>query len=671
MDVPALAVQTDGCNDPMAAINEVMNGWVTALLVVKFDEKHGQQVQSIYPPNVIPMSMLNDIKMLSMPDCMEPGARHEFQFMVRVRNKDIGANPHLPLFLNCFASFRQCPDPTTKRGYFQQSVVLVSKLPHENLFYNILTRLAGVLADIPGFEEMLIAKRAASEGSEPESPSSSAARSKVAIDPSSGILDSTLEVGFQHFMQWPAPVEGKSFRLPFYGNIIPFYVPPLPAYYTNDMTNKTPYGSGSNICPAKSLSELLRQGGLDGGGFGLFHSVSIVGILSRVGLLPHIWTLWELLMSGHDVIVWSPCAAVSSSVVTALISLFAPFVYGGDFRPYLNPYDSDVNLLANACRDKYVRSQTCYTSCMGGGSSSSSSSNNDNSTDYSYYITNFLLGDFASAFANEDADDDDVGTANQWIWSDDHLEVDNVLWTDSYNQVDRRIEEQSSSLEGSSNLLQSVATFMVPKAAASASAGSSSSSSSVSMSYGDKLMQSPPHRQNNNHRDERYIRSIGSPRNKSNASNNNGRLPGMILGITNPFLLKSFAHAHCAILLPNPELDRTKKKSGGSASGSNILVSSFTNHNISGSGNSGSEGRRGSGSALSLSSSFTSMSALLNWSTASNSSPNKATSGSPSPPASSSYLGSMFSGFSMTPTPMPEGPASAATETAPDSPHRR
>jgi hypothetical protein len=62
-------------------------------------------------------------------------------------------------------------------------------------------------------------------------------------------------------------------------------------------------------------------------------------------------------MLGQDVVMWLPWAAVCSSVVSAVVSLFSPFAYGGEFRPYINPYDANVNLLANACRDKYRLTQ--------------------------------------------------------------------------------------------------------------------------------------------------------------------------------------------------------------------------------------------------------------------------------------------------------------------------
>jgi hypothetical protein len=66
----------------------LVNGWATALLIVKFDETAGQQAQSVFPSGVLSPSVLQEIKMMAMPDCLEESSgKHEFIFMIRVRDK--------------------------------------------------------------------------------------------------------------------------------------------------------------------------------------------------------------------------------------------------------------------------------------------------------------------------------------------------------------------------------------------------------------------------------------------------------------------------------------------------------------------------------------------------------------------------------------------------------
>lgn len=95
----------------------------------------------------------------------------------------------------------------------------------------------------------------------------------------------------------------------------------------------------------RSFIHLLSEKGLESGN-GLYE-VNLVQALDSLGLLPHLWTLWELLMKGDDVLVFSSSATICSTVVSALLSLLAPLSYAGDHRPYISPYDSDIKLLSD------------------------------------------------------------------------------------------------------------------------------------------------------------------------------------------------------------------------------------------------------------------------------------------------------------------------------------
>jgi hypothetical protein len=63
-------------------------------------------------------------------------------------------------------------------------------------------------------------------------------------------------------------------------------------------------------------------------------------------LLQHIWTLWEILVTGQDIVIVAPTAAQCSEIVLGLASLLVPVASVGDFRPYISADDSDVLVLA-------------------------------------------------------------------------------------------------------------------------------------------------------------------------------------------------------------------------------------------------------------------------------------------------------------------------------------
>lgn len=321
--------------------------WAEALMVIKFDEKHGQLVECMYPQNSLPEGMLEDIRMLSMPDCLEPGSNHEFQYLVRVRDKCEGGREG---FVNCFIAFRQCKDSLSRRGYFQRSVVIVSKLPFSSLYFNVLERLSSMLIELTTDSRSASRMKADNpvdalnvddaigsiEDRNGRGSESAGNTSGVRLDQS--VLEMTLESAYHTFAQWPKPSGGNLLELPFFGLIYKFLVPHMPAYYDPEL-------SGAEN---KSIGQLLKKAGLETGS-GLFLSTNLVSVFGRLGLVPHLWTLWECVVTGKDIVVFSPCAAVCSSAVMALASLLTPLTFGGDFRPYINPYDTDVNLLTKAC----------------------------------------------------------------------------------------------------------------------------------------------------------------------------------------------------------------------------------------------------------------------------------------------------------------------------------
>lgn len=485
-----------------------LNPWVMALLVVNFDEKHGQQIHAMYPrrPSSLTEDMLSTIRMMAMPDCLETGSSHEFIFMFRVRDKRQQTSGGGRL-VNCYASFRQYRDLSTKRGFFQQSIVLVSRLTFSSLFYNILNRLSTVLAHTPGFDLLIKSQNIHSQKAEASdaqisanstidrtsnsdrnsnkgefggistttTPSSSGV---LAIDvdclqePPLGsyssvddiaLLDSCLEVAFQHFQKWPAPKSDLTYSLPFYGNVIKFTVPAAPLYtiYPRDYFLQSDHGS-----------DLLKHGGL-GGGVGLFSSINLVSVFDDLGLLPHLWTLWELVVTGQDIVVWSPSAAICSTVVTALVSLTAPLSFGGDYRPYINPYDDDIKIIVENINRKH---------------------------EYTNSISAVLAEGRAVAISSDEG-------------------------------------VSSSSKEGP------------PSAAVDEYCTVNDS-------------QTPPHR---SLRGPIYVRSMTT---LASARARFG--PSMIIGITNPILLRSFALVDAALLLPNPEQQKIPSHLTSKSQTSNI-----------------------------------------------------------------------------------------------------
>ena len=317
--------------------NDDDNSWIKAILIINFNHTRGQEVKYSYPSSSLSKSTLNDIAMLSMPENLDNNDtnKHNIQYMFRVREKSNEDNDCIDIFHYCYVNFSQIKMNSERRGYFQQSVLIVTSQPY-NVYSDIVIRLTTVLNDIPQFQTLL---------------NNTTMTSLSAVNDDT-ILDTTLQVAFQHFKSWPMPIPGKEVKLPFFGEIFQLLVPFHPIYAS--IHNKD----------NRSFNHILREKGLESG-TGLYET-NLVHSLDSLGLLPHLWSLWELIVAGNNVLVFSSSATTCSTVVGALLSMLAPLPYAGDHRPYISPYDSDIKLLVQACN---TSSSSNSSSSSGSGSS--------------------------------------------------------------------------------------------------------------------------------------------------------------------------------------------------------------------------------------------------------------------------------------------------------------
>jgi hypothetical protein len=139
-----------------------LHAWVHGICVVTFDLELGQAIESVHPASVVlGESDRTNICYLAFPDS-NSGVMGDSQFHFRLRlsgKEEAGtATPrtgHLvrksrvhrefnrrcpnalqfePDYLFGFAYFRQVKDASIRRGYYQKSVILLSRLPLITLF---------------------------------------------------------------------------------------------------------------------------------------------------------------------------------------------------------------------------------------------------------------------------------------------------------------------------------------------------------------------------------------------------------------------------------------------------------------------------------------------------------------------------------------------------------
>uniref|UniRef100_A0A3Q3J010 UDENN domain-containing protein n=1 Tax=Monopterus albus TaxID=43700 RepID=A0A3Q3J010_MONAL len=275
------------------------SSWLECVCVVTFDLELGQAIELVYPQDVkLTEKEKTSICYLSFPDsysgCL--GDTH-FSFRLRqsvgrraLRFRDNVYNRDAPVTLQTEVShffgyvyFRQVKDISVKRGYFQKSLVLVSRLPYTHLFHSLLQIIA------PEFFEK---------------------------------LEPCLEAVCNEIDQWPSPVPGLTLNLPVMGVVL--QVRPGANIWLFDL--KSQGYKKPNLVLAPTLLPTIHELDL----FKCFQSVLI-----------HLQMLWELMLLGEPVVVMAPSPTVSSETVLALVSSISPLKFCCDFRPYFTIHDSE------------------------------------------------------------------------------------------------------------------------------------------------------------------------------------------------------------------------------------------------------------------------------------------------------------------------------------------
>ncbi|XP_006157639.1 protein DENND6B isoform X3 [Tupaia chinensis] len=266
----------------------------------------GQQVLCLPPQLVYPSHFqLTDkekssICYLSFPDS-HSGCLGDTQFTFRMRQcggqrspwdaDDRRYNNMVPVALQRelahyfgYVYFRQVKDSSVKRGYFQKSLVLVSRLPFVRLFQALLSLIAPEYFDK---------------------------------------LAPCLEAVCNEIDQWPAPLPGQTLNLPVMGVVIQVRVP---SRAENPESSPLRQCDQENLLPAPVVLASVHDLDL----FRCFRPV-----------LTHVQTLWELMLLGEPLVVVAPSPDVSSDMVLALTSCLQPLKFCCDFRPYFTIHDSE------------------------------------------------------------------------------------------------------------------------------------------------------------------------------------------------------------------------------------------------------------------------------------------------------------------------------------------
>ncbi|KAF4532616.1 hypothetical protein B566_EDAN011529 [Ephemera danica] len=273
------------------------SNWVYCVCIVTFDLELGQALEAsliIYPGHIrLTEQEKSNICYLAFPDS-NSGCMGDTQFHMRIRQSPGRQgllpehriyNQKCPVFLQAdpgyyygYVYFRQVKDKSLPRGYFQKSVVLLSRLPFVNLFTEVCALVA------PEYFE----------NGEP-----------------------SIETACHDIDQWPPPIPGESAYIP-------------------SQSNKVGVSPGS---PSKagctSLSSQLPAPTV----LSSVHEVNMFRCFSPI--ISHVHLLWELVLTAEPIVVMASSPTICSEMVHSLVSMIAPLMYCADYRPFFTIHDSE------------------------------------------------------------------------------------------------------------------------------------------------------------------------------------------------------------------------------------------------------------------------------------------------------------------------------------------
>ncbi|EDV91876.1 protein DENND6B [Drosophila grimshawi] len=308
-----------------------LSQWMHCICVVTFDLNLGQALEYVYPPSFMPTEQeVSNICYMAFPDS-NSGCMGDTKFHMRLRalNTAKHKTPTTMLHYNgdCapamrydsshywgFVYFRQKRDPNLPRGYFQKSLIIITRLPFFNLYYDVLAQLA------PKYFE---------EGN--------------------GLLHRACQ---QINTQWPLLLTGTMLKLPLLECDYQICIPKASSSTrklnsTNqqqlEMQQQLQQSSSSSSPPEmpKSVKVLASVNELE-----LFHSLSFV--------MEHLYTLWELIITAEPIVVVGTSPADCSHMVQALVALIAPLEYCAEARPYFTIHDSEFREFTQECVNRSI-----------------------------------------------------------------------------------------------------------------------------------------------------------------------------------------------------------------------------------------------------------------------------------------------------------------------------
>lgn len=296
--------------------------WLVCFCSVEFDLDVGQKMEHVVPPDSLTSKEQSDIAFHAFPDSMSL----ELQACSSVRDSLFFVRTRRERLLYGFVFCRQRQDERLARGGDQRAVAVISTQPFSGIL-RPLAQLVGL--------EYFNGGAAALDGIWEET--------RLWAAPNHTKVSQLLLKNHTLVTQLPA------------FSLFPPPVPQLPALPSRSSSGSSSRHHRHRSSQSRSSFSRLSVGR---GSFGAMMWDSAEGVVPMFSdsdvfgpfesVLPKLWSLWELALTGQPLAIIAPTPGECSMAVTSLISLISPVPYSEDFRPYYTIHDSTFHELIMA-----------------------------------------------------------------------------------------------------------------------------------------------------------------------------------------------------------------------------------------------------------------------------------------------------------------------------------
>eukprot|EP00796_Vickermania_ingenoplastis_P005137 gene5137-3688_t len=337
----------------LVPIDSVM--WVECLLSIRFDIEEGPIVEHVTPPYALTPENQRGVVAAAFPDT---NFECEYNFIYFFTMRDLisypeknavcsrearekSDHPHptrgteASKLYGC-AYYRQKRDRSVPRGYVQQVIVLLSRLPY-HVLHELILRVV-----VPRFSQCC----AISPDLVPVPCSSTLAPMPTqffTVDTSFNKDHYTQEVILNRAMneirRWPAPHPSMQYELTLLNQTLEFITPSHPVR-SGIAAGATPAPSPAAPCAPLQLDRKDAMALANGVSFARTSSCShdLSSIIPLYSLLhDHLGNLtriWELIISHRSVFILSDTSSCAAGVANAVASLIAPLRFNGKLFPH-------------------------------------------------------------------------------------------------------------------------------------------------------------------------------------------------------------------------------------------------------------------------------------------------------------------------------------------------